>query len=144
MQRHAWHLELTDGHHIAIAKNQVIEYLSNQSGFPIPDCNKLCNQVIDWRQKILPILGCTNNNNTLHQHILIIHFSSNTDQKETLIALSLKSPPSLIQVDDSNACKPSDDLIQYWNSAILSCFEEKGVFIPIINFYQLEHSRPLD
>ena len=137
MQRPAWHLALSDGHNIAISQNQVVEYLSNQTSVIIPDCQDFCNQMIIWRQRILPVLGNSASNNNQHSHILIIHFSSVSEQKTIMMALSLISPPSLISVDDEDACQPDKALSQHWRHAILSCFNQNGKATPIIDFHHL-------
>lgn len=138
MQRNAWHLILANTKSIAIAQTQIIEYLCNQTTFIIPDCSDWCNQVISWRQRILPVMGYLNSHETQHQHILIIHHQS-SESDETLMALSLSAPPIMISVDDKKHCQPNQELSQFWHHSISSCFEQDGSPVPIINFSQLQN-----
>ncbi len=140
MQRDAWCLTLQNGHQLAIAQKQVVEYLTHVDAITVPDCNEQCQQVVLWRDKIVPLWGSEKivDGITVQRHVLVVSFASGNELQQTeLLALNLKLPPVLVQVVDEDQCAPNEEQKQYWNKALLACFQYQGCPVPIVNFSSL-------
>lgn len=134
MERPAWHLILENQQAIAIAQQQVVEYLHQSGSILIPDCAERCQQVLVWRNRIVPLLGACSDN-TIHQHVLIILYTRH--QRAETVALALQSPPQPVVVRNQDQCEP--DLIQqsYWQAALQCCVQLNQRKIALVNFANL-------
>ena len=148
MQRDAWCLRLTNQQTLAVAQQQVVEYLTNVSACLVPKSNPECNQVILWRDRVLPVWGTNSSSEysaiELHSHILVISYLDNAmvgDDKPQLLALSLSMAPVLLSVCDEDQCQPSPAQSDFWKTSILACFQYQNSPVPVINFFRL---RPIN
>ena len=151
MQCDAWCISLSNGQLLAVAQQQVVEYLTNVNACVVPHCNPHCNQVMVWRERVLPLWGIDGNHDSAitqhHAHVLVISYrdqQSAHQQPQTepqppgeLLALSLSSAPLLISVRDEDQCLPAVSQQQYWRQAILACFQHQDKPVPVINFARL-------
>lgn len=147
MQRDAWSLTLADGHGLAIAQQQVQEYLSNISAHIVPGCRSHCQQVVLWRKKVLPLWGAEKldaaRSIQVHKHVLIISYQDlNADSigQADWIAICLSKQPQLISVSDGDQCEPSAEQEEYWKYSLLACFRYLDEIIPIVDFSRLTPS----
>lgn len=155
MQRDAWCLKLSNQQTLAVAQQQVVEYLTHVSACVVPRSNPDCNQVILWRDRVVPVWGadpiadCTVTQQ--HVHILVISYLESVVQDESvakdgtepnsaLLALSLTMAPVLLSVCDDDRCQPSSSQLDYWQQSILACFQYQNNPVPVIGFSQLSRT----
>ncbi len=137
-ERGAWLLRLEDGEPLAIARQQVIEYLAGVVSRRVPDCHPHCSRIVLWRNQVLPLLGVGKGAHSHHEHVLIIGYIDATHADTThRIALSLQQPPVDIGVRDLDQCTPAAEQAQYWRGAIAACFTHQGEAVPILDFNRL-------
>ena len=131
MQRSAWHLILENGQHLAIAQQQVLEYLHQVDAIQVPDCAQRCQQILLWRNHMVPVLGVADDV-TRHSHLLVILFQNgpHTDY----VALALTSPPGSILVRDGDQCEAADTQTAYWQDALQCCIELENAKIALVDF----------
>ncbi|MEE2730706.1 MAG: hypothetical protein VYA55_07765 [Pseudomonadota bacterium] len=138
MQRDAWYLSLSNRHHLTVARQQVAEYLTRVTAYSVPGCNPHCNQLIQWRGRLVPLWGgeqqTTQTQETQHAHVLVVSYE---DEAPALLALSLQEAPQPVQVRDEDQCLPSPEQEQYWQQAILGCFQHREQPVPVIGFARL-------
>lgn len=135
MQRNAWLLTLENHHTIAIAQQQVVEYLHLKDAITVPASHPRCQQVILWRDRIVPLLGTDSHPTLRHEHVLVILYRHG-DQAQYL-ALSLQQPPVDVVVRDADQC--SADLAQqtYWHDALLCCVQTNNGKAGLVDFSKL-------
>ena len=137
-ERGAWLLRLEDGEALAIARQQVIEYVANVVSRWVPDCHPRCSRILLWRNQVLPLLGVAKGAHSHHAHVLIIGYLDSARADIThRIALGLQQPPLDINVRDLDQCAPAAEQALYWRGAIAACFAHQGAAVPIVNFNQL-------
>lgn len=141
MQRDAWYLTLTNKQTLAIAQQQVVEYLTGVQGYVVPSAHVDCDQVILWRKQMLPLWGLSQYRSAtlqpVHRHVMVISYLDES-QTAQLLAISLASAPVLVTVEEGDVCNPTDQQKTYWKQALLSCFQCQGNAVPIVNFAALE------
>ena len=135
MQRNAWLLTLSNQQTLAIAQQQVVEYLSHIDAVQVPDCHPRCDQVLLWRDHVLPILGAAGGQ-PHHSHLLVAAYVRNLNGRNHAerIALALAEPPAAIRVEDDCQCDPTADQLAYWQDAIRACFLHDGQPVAIVDF----------
>jgi hypothetical protein len=140
-ERHAWLLHLEDGQPLAIARQQVVEYLADVESRRVPDCHPQCSRIVLWRGQVLPLLGAGKGKRGKHAHVLVIGYvGAGSDDTTYRIALSLFQPPTDVSVRDSEQCEPAAALADYWRGAIAACFNYQGEAIPIVDFNQFSEA----
>jgi len=138
-ERSAWLLHLEDGQSLAIARQQVIEYLAKVESRWVPDCHPQCSRILLWRDQVLPLLGVEKGRRGRHEHVLVIGYVDAENSTLThRIALSLCQPPIDISVRDLDQCTPADSQTDYWRGAITACFAHQDAAVPIVDFNRLK------
>jgi len=135
MQRNAWQLTLSNRQPLAIAQEQMVEYLSHVDATAVPDCHERCAQVVVWRGHVLPVLGAVGQQ-LHHEHLMVVAYVSqeNSTPKAQRIALSLLQTPEALVVTDEQQCEPSEEQQAYWGNSILACVLKQDEPVVIVDF----------
>ena len=130
MQRCAWHLVLINQQSLAIAQEQVVEYVGASECRWVPDCSELCDHIVLWRDQVVPVLGLQHHA-THCQHLLIVAYEGG------LVALALARQPESIVVRDEDQTVAAEQQLEYWGTGILACIQLAGQPLPIVDFARL-------
>jgi chemotaxis signal transduction protein len=105
----AWLLEPNDLLSIAIGDHEMVEYLDSSTCFPVPGAPNYCNQVLYWKNKLVPVmdLGVLLRKPVQGSgaFMSLIAYQQQPGLALQYLALKVRTTPEKILVDDTQVCE---------------------------------------
>lgn len=128
----AWLLEVSPQVRVAVGIREVLQLLDWQDAHPVPLTPGCCQQVVFWREKILPVMDLSlrlGGSATGCNLLALVAYQDIVRQSAGLGTLMLAAPPRRISVADTQACPCPENL----KELALAAFEFEKNVIPILD-----------
>lgn len=134
----AWLLDVGAGMQVAVADNEIVEYLRSPIIRTVPLTPPYCSSVVFWRdQQMLPLFNLALltqpqfDTNTEHLGVLAYQARPKTPLRH--IGIALYAPPEKILVRDDDACSWPEYYPEFWTTLTLALFTHNGMSTPILD-----------
>ncbi len=133
----AWLLDVGDGRQVAIGQRELIQIMDAQDSFEVPLAPAHMREIIFWQKRAVPVMqlpvrlggrACTGN------ILALVAFHDAVSNTAGLGAIHLAAPPVRVLVDDNQASSLDE---AGWEDMAISCFEQKGRSIPVLDLSRL-------
>ncbi len=140
----AWRVVVGDGVQIAVADNEMFEYVVDPQLQSVPFTPIYCSNVMLWREQIVPVMDLSllvSKPPSVKMPVTVAIVAYQTKPREPLEYLGLltREPPVRVTVVDDQACDlPASDT-DFWESKelALACFNCDGQPTPVVNIAHL-------
>jgi len=141
----AWLLNISDEETVAISQFE-INHIEEYSEFiKIPKSPPWCNQVMLWKNQILPVLDFTKSRNssllneTTSDHsfmLAIVRIFNGNEQGCRYGAIRILHPPVLEKISNDQG-RQKNDINSSWKDISLAAFSAGDVIVPVLNLNAL-------
>lgn len=137
----AWLLQASDDIHFSIGEINAAEYITAPELHTAPISYNYCRHVINWREKIVPVidLGMIANDTaaTNFQNMFVITYQEKDYAPLKYAAFILTSSPEKIFVDDNSLCDLPEDYPEKLKNSVISFFTYNNKQVGIFEFSNL-------
>jgi len=133
----AWIIPLQSDFLVAVSDVEMVEYLTGPRLIHVPLTPYYCNNVIPWREGMIPVfnlnpLFALPSMHNLH-HFGVLAYQARPKTPLQHIAVLLSGSPVRISVDDEQIGEVPEEFSGPFADLVLSCFEYKDLPVPILN-----------
>lgn len=136
----AWKLEIAPGQWIAVADNQVLEYLGGVQPHEIPHTTNGCNQLVCWRKHFIPVwdIYCWQGLAEIScEPIKLVIVACESNGEFIPAALKLYSTPEHIHVADNQFSENLQAINEKLQTYVRSLFESAGQLVAVVELEKL-------
>lgn len=135
----AWLLQFDSQHRAAVGQRELLHLNQTASRYPVPLAPAFCREVIYWQGRPIPLLdiaillGNDETTATKEKYIGIVGYQTKQGEAPQLGAIWLAKPPSLVIVNDDQACSLSNAGME-WSALATACFnheDDTNEFVPV-------------
>jgi len=141
----AWVLDFGAGYKGSVATRELLHLIGVPSSFVVPSTPKYCHRVLFWQGNLLPLIDVASRlggEAGEAPFVAVVGYQQKRGEYPQFGALQLASPPSQVSVSDEQACKLPPEF-EVWNELAISCFEQEGIAVPILNLNRLFGTPPI-
>jgi len=134
----AWLLDVGAPFLVAVGRHEIVEVLERPRPFHLPVGPAWCEELIQWRRRLLPLvdlsrLGGAEAVGIGDAHlVLIAGYQTGPEEPVEFGALKVRNPPTSIQVSDDLAAPLPEGAREHWPPLTLAAFKygEAEVVVP--------------
>lgn len=140
----AWLLNVTAERQIALAECELLEYAMSPQLHKVPAATPHCSSVMLWRFKPVPVMQLSmllGNGIPVDSitGICVVAYQKNDDSQLQYVGLPVTTPPVKIDINENQACSPTEELDRLWSLPGLSLafFSHDAATVPIVDLKEL-------
>ncbi|HEU0187135.1 MAG TPA: hypothetical protein VFR06_04495 [Gallionellaceae bacterium] len=142
----AWLLDFGAVHKAAVGTRELLHLIDAPVTFDVPLAPAYCHQVVMWQERLLPVLDMSMRVGGAAQSgafLAVVGYQQRRGEFPLFGALRLSAPPRQLSVGDDQACALPETFAT-WQPWVVSCFEQQGQAIPILNLGRLFETPPAE
>lgn len=142
----AWLLDFGDACRAAVGARELLHLIDAPVTFEIPLAPAYCHQVVKWQDRLLPVLDMSMRLGGAPQmgaFLAVVGYQQRRGEFPQFGALRLSAPPRQLSVGDDQSCA-LPETADAWQPWVISCFEQRGQAIPILNLGRVFETPPAE
>lgn len=139
LEPNAWLLDLGHSMRAAIGSRELVQILEHPVLHAVPLSPSYGCHVLIWQKHLVPVISLSMRVAALatgQSLVALVAYQEFVHQAPKLGAVFLASPPTRIEVNDTQATA-QDDCLTDWKGLAISCFEREGALVPVLHLNRL-------
>lgn len=134
----AWMLDIGAGIKVAVAENEIVEYLRSPRVYQVPMTPRHCSSIVFWRgDRMLPLFDLAMLTQPGFEasadHLGVLAYQTAPKEPIRHLGIALQAPPQRIRVSDADACDWPEDYPESWKALTLALFAREDACIPVLD-----------